>query len=42
MDEKYQFVVKEWQTIDSHIHLFDWLYSLPLSVINSNGYSTKC
>lgn len=32
MDEKYQFVVKEWHNIDRHIQIFNWLYSLPLSV----------
>ena len=38
MDEKYQFVVKEWQNIDRHIQLFVWLYSLPLSVF----YQVRC
>jgi len=32
VDAKYQFMVEEWQNIDRHIQLFDWLYSLPLSV----------
>jgi hypothetical protein len=26
----YQFVVKEWQNIDRHIQLYDWLFLYPL------------